>query len=60
LPIELASKLYGINVSKLEKYEEYRDIPSSEEIISILKLHHMNYDEIAFIIYDDISKHYRG
>ena len=57
--LEFAARIYGMGVKKLKSYEEYRKIPSPEEIIIILKMTGVYFDEILFLVYEDIQKHYR-
>lgn len=57
--LELASKIYGIKAKTLNAYETYKQVPSSQEVITILKILKMNYDEVFYVIYEDIARHYK-
>lgn len=58
--LDTASKIFGISRSKLKEYEEYKDIPTYEELKTILKITGFYFDEIGFIILRDIESHYKG
>ncbi len=60
MKLETLSKLCDIKVRRLKDIEEYRTIPDGDEIISILKILGIYYDEILFFIWEDIIKNQIG
>ena len=56
MKLETLSKLCDIKVRRLKDIEEYRTIPDGDEIISILKILGIYYDEILFFIWEKIKK----
>lgn len=59
LSLESASKLFGIKTRTLKECEDYKKIPSRQEVVTILKMLRMNYDEVFYAIFKDICRHYR-
>lgn len=60
MKLETLSKLCDIKVRRLKDIEEYRTIPDGDEIISILKILGIYYDEVLFFIWEDIIKNQIG
>ncbi len=58
LSLTTASKLFGIKAKTLEEIEEYKRVPEYEELVVILKMLGLYYDEIYAIIMNDIALHY--
>lgn len=58
LKLETASKLFKIDVNTLKKYEEYKEIPSRDELVTMLKIMGFYFDEVITIIYNDIEEKY--
>lgn len=56
--LETAAKLYKMEVKKLKNYEEYKDVPSYDELVTMLKLMGYYFDEVIAIIYNDIDEKY--
>ena len=57
--INYAAQLYHMGVEKLRSYENYKDIPTFEELAMMLKMMGYYFDEITFIIWRDIEEHYQ-
>lgn len=60
LSLDTASKLFGIKKEKLKAYEEYKEIPSSKEVMIMLKMLGLYYVEIVYIIFEDINNKYKN
>ena len=60
MKLETLSKLCDIKGRRLKDIEEYRTIPDGDEIISILKILGIYYDEVLFFIWEDIIKNQIG
>lgn len=58
--IDILAKLSHIKYETLKDYEEYRKVPSTEEVITMLKIMGFYFDEVVYLIFDDISKKYKG
>lgn len=60
MKLETLAKLCNIKSRRLKDIEEYRTIPDGDEIISILKILGIYYDEVLFFIWEDIIKNQIG
>ena len=48
----------NMDVERLRSIEQYREIPTWNELIRILKKTNHYFDEVVFIIWNDIQDHY--
>lgn len=48
-----------IGVERLRAIEQYKELPEFDEVIRILKYTNHYFDEIVFIIWQDIEYHYK-
>ena len=48
-----------IDVERLRAIEQYKELPEFTEVIRILKYTNFYFDEIVFIIWQDIEYHYK-
>lgn len=48
----------SMDVERLRSIEQYREIPTWNELIRILKKTNHYFDEVVFIIWNDIQDHY--
>ena len=57
--LEIASKLFKIEKERLIKLEDYKEVPTYNEVVNILKAADIYYDDTVGIIFNDIDMHLR-
>lgn len=58
LKLKDLAKFCNMDVEKLRAIEQYRELPAWYELIRILKKTNHYFDEVVFIIWNDIQEHY--
>lgn len=58
--LKQAAREFNIDVKTLKDFEEYRKVPSSNELIKMLRIMDFYFDEIVNIIYADIERKYKS
>lgn len=57
--LEIASKLFNIKPERLKNIEDYKEAPTYDEVVTILKMAGVYYDDMVGEIYNDFDSHYR-
>ncbi len=57
--LELASKLFNIAPERLKNIEDYKEAPTYEEVVTILKMADVYYDDMVGTIFNDFDSHRR-